>query len=217
MSETDGLWYTNPETVAKLPTSTASNVLLFGGTFDPPHVGHLTMARLASETLGCDEVWFLPAPSPPHKADITEDTFEWRACMVERLLEGRTDMRMMAIERWLPKPSYTVDTVRACRAWYPQIHFQFLLGADSLAQLPRWRDALTLSQEISFVVAARTGQELEGTLLSVRSELPEIDVTPLQMPLLDVSSSWLRDRLERGLDTCELIPERVLDAWLAGL
>ncbi|GMA59986.1 nicotinate (nicotinamide) nucleotide adenylyltransferase [Alicyclobacillus fastidiosus] len=199
-----------------LPDISARRVLLFGGTFDPPHVGHLAMAQLALEQTGVDEVWFLPSPSPPHKADIGDDTFSWRLKMVETLLDGRPGLRAVPLESFLPRPSYSVDTVRACQNWYTQTQFFFLLGTDSLAQLPTWHGAEELSQRIAFYVARRSGHPFAATLDAVQSVLSDVRATAIEMPLLDVSSTWIRERLEKRLDVFGLVPPLVLDVWNAG-
>jgi nicotinate-nucleotide adenylyltransferase len=198
------------------PPTDAQTVLLYGGTFDPPHVGHLTMAQVALEQTGVDEVWFLPAPSPPHKLDVSDDTFEWRLRMVEALISDCKGLRAMPLEAFLKRPSYTIDTVRAVQTWYPQVKFSFLLGTDALAGLPQWHGAEELSQRIDFVVAVREGFPRTDTIEQVMRELPSIRIRGIEMPLLDISSTWLRQRLETGRSVCHLIPPQVLDVWHVG-
>ncbi|WP_146824008.1 nicotinate (nicotinamide) nucleotide adenylyltransferase [Alicyclobacillus suci] len=221
MSEVAGVCYTVDsgttfQRPGDLPDTSAERVLLFGGTFDPPHIGHLAMAQLAWEQTGVDEVWFLPAPSPPHKAQIGDDTFSWRLRMVEALIDGRAGLRAVPIEMYLPRPSFSVDTVRACQTWYTETKFSFLLGTDSLAQLPTWHGAQELVKRIAFYVAGRSGYPFAAALATVQSALSDVRATPIEMPLLDVSSTWLRERLANGLDVFGLVPPRVLDVWNAG-
>lgn len=223
MSEQNRVWYTGEisgdggQRPVGLPATEAKRVLLFGGTFDPPHVGHLTMAQLALEQTGVDEVWFLPAPNPPHKQEIGDDTFGWRAAMVTALLEGRAGLRTMPIEEFLPRPSYTVDTVHACQSWYPDVEFSFLLGADSLEQLLTWHGVDELAKRVPFYVVARSGTSALTQVVNIlRESLPELRATAIEMPLLDVSSTWLRERLEAGADICGLISPAVLDLWHKG-
>ncbi|WP_290585987.1 nicotinate (nicotinamide) nucleotide adenylyltransferase [Alicyclobacillus sp.] len=187
--------------------------MLFGGTFDPPHVGHLTMAQLAFEQTGADEVWWLPAPAPPHKLDRDVDAYAGRVAMVEALIQGCPHMRLCEIEAELPRPSFTVDTVRALRGRYPGVAFSFLIGSDSLAGLPTWGRADELTKSIGFYVASRSGFPFDETYAAARRRLPALTAERLEMPLLDVSSTFLRDRLVRGLPTCGLIPGPVLEVW----
>jgi nicotinate-nucleotide adenylyltransferase len=191
-------------------------VILFGGTFDPPHIGHLLMAQLALEQTGADALWFIPAAAPPHKMTVTPRDFEWRAKMVERLIQGFDRMIVDRIEVHLERPSYTVRTVRALQEAHPDVCFRFLMGADSLAQLPTWHAAAELAERVSFVVAHRTGYPIGSALSEVRRWLPHIRVDALEMPLVDVSSSWLRERRRAGLPLCGLVPQAVLEVWEAG-
>jgi nicotinate-nucleotide adenylyltransferase len=187
-------------------------IVLFGGTFDPPHVGHLTMAQLALEQSGANEVWFLPAPLPPHK-HLETLHLTLRKEMVRVLIAGYDRFHLCLIEEQLPKPSYTVDTIEAVRNRWPEYTFQFLIGSDSLAQLPTWHEAHRLSQSVEFLVASRTGFPFEQTYTKTKRQLPELQAIQLTMPLLDVSSTWLRDRLEARLPTCGLCPVEVASMW----
>lgn len=207
----------NLSAIGALVNSDVHTVILFGGTFDPPHIGHLAMAQLALEQTQADEVWFLPAPSPPHKGDIRDDSFAWRVSMVEKLIGDRPSMRMMTLEERLPRPSYSVDTVRACQTWFEDIRFEFLIGSDSLAQLPTWHRADELVAAVEFLVAARSGYPFDSTLSDVLQVFPNLNANHVQMPLLDVSSTWLRDRLQQELDVFGLVPPEVMEVWRAGL
>lgn len=189
-------------------------MIVFGGTFDPPHVGHLAIAQLALEQANADAVWLLPAPTPPHKQEQALP-YELRVDLCRALVADHAGLTVSTFESQLKKPSYTVDTVRALRKAYPETQFEFLLGSDSLAQLPTWDRARELTLEISFLVAVRSAYPLESTLSATRRKLPEVTVRAVEIPILDVSSSWLRERRQNGLPLCSLVPERVLRAWEA--
>lgn len=188
-----------------------NKVILFGGTFDPPHVGHLLMATMAFEQTDCQEVWLLPAATPVHKDGVSP--YEVRARMVRELVCDSPGLRVCDVEARRGGPSYTIDTVKSLQAEYPNTEFQWLVGADSLHDLPGWHRSEELSKCISFVVAARTDWPYEETLKRVKRDLPNVQVELLQMPILDVSSSFIRSRLERGLLTCGLVPQGVLGVW----
>ncbi|MCL6487619.1 MAG: nicotinate (nicotinamide) nucleotide adenylyltransferase [Alicyclobacillus mali] len=209
------VWYTEANG-ERTSAAAPGRILLFGGTFDPPHVGHLTMAQIAYEQVGADEVWWMPAAKPPHKAEIDVDTFAWRFRMVEALIGARRHMRVTDVENRLPKPSYTVDTLRALISWYPEVEFLFLLGADSLQHLPEWHGAEELCEMVRFVVARRPGYDFDTAAASARARLPHIRMDVIDMPMLDVSSTWVRDRLDRRLDVCGLVPDPVLEIWRQG-
>ncbi|MDQ0190504.1 nicotinate (nicotinamide) nucleotide adenylyltransferase [Alicyclobacillus cycloheptanicus] len=187
-------------------------VILFGGTFDPPHVGHLVMAQLALEQTGAASVWFLPAPEPPHKARLALP-FQTRVALVEALVANYPRLAVSTIEADLPRPSYTVDTVQALQEAHPAQSFVFLIGADSLAQLPGWHQADVLTRRVPFLVAARSGFPFAPTLAQTRRHLPHIQATAIEMPILDVSSTWIRARWEAGQPVCGLVPEPVQAAW----
>lgn len=222
MSQNNVLCYTEDkrgiatERFRSLPSTNAEQVILFGGTFEPPHVGHLAMAQLALEQTSADEVWFLPAPRPPHKEDVGDDTFPWRVEMVDALIEGRAGLRSMPIESLLPRPSFSADTVRACQEWCPDVQFSFLIGADSLAQLPTWHRVTELASHVTFVVATRAGYPFAQTLVEVQKLIPGLRASLIEMPMLDVSSTWLRERMLAKLDVCGLVPPAVLDVWTKG-
>lgn len=188
-------------------------VVLFGGTFDPPHVGHLLMAHLALEQLHADGVWFLPAPAPPHKPTEPPLHYPLRVEMVKALIQDEPRFSLCTIEASMPKPSYTVDTVRACKRSYPELRFMFLIGTDSLAQLPTWHRADELTAEVEFLVATRSGHDYHEALGQVNPVLPHLRTEELEMPLVDVSSTWLRARRAADKPLCGLVPEQVVVLW----
>lgn len=188
-------------------------IILFGGTFDPPHVGHLLMAQLAFEQCDCDAIWVMPSPSPPHKADQPVTPYQTRCEMTQRLLKGAEGLVLCDVEARRHEPSYTVDTVRILQQAYPDIEFQFLIGSDSLRDLPSWHGCEELSERIRFLVAARSDAPFRETYQLVRNVLPHLVAEALQMPMLDVSSSFIRERLNEGKSVCGLVPDDVLDVW----
>lgn len=173
------------------------------------------MGQLALEQTAADEVWYIPAPAPPHKLESVHSDYHVRVQMAQALIEGYSGLRVRELESRLSQPSYTVDTLRACRDMYPNIHFQFLLGSDSLAQLPTWHQAADLTQLVEFVVAARVGFEYEKTMEDVSQRLPNLRARVVEMPMVDVSSTFVRDRLQQRRSLCGLVPVSVMDIWLA--
>ncbi len=189
------------------------SVILFGGTFSPPHLGHLTMATLAFEQAQADEVWFVPSPDPPHKQGVRHIPFHVRVNMVRALLstDGAVVGRfsVSTLEDELARPSFTVDTVKAYKQRYPDVEFRFLIGSDSLFDLPTWHLAVELVSEIEFLVADRGSFPFELTLERVKTELPQLSATRIVMPILEISSSWIRQRMQDGLSVCGLVPNEV--------
>lgn len=171
------------------------------------------MAQFALEQLDVNEVWWLPAPSPPHKTGMPMPGFDIRLRMVETLIAGMSGQRVATLEGALPSPSHTVTTVTQCQKWFPHIEFTFLLGSDSLAQLATWHQAATLTERISFAVAARSGFPYERVYQTAQQALPELRAVCVEMPLLDISSTWIRNRLSTGQSVCKLVPDEVLSHW----
>lgn len=189
----------------------ATSVILFGGTFDPPHIGHLTMAQLAWEQTQAAAVWFLPAPDPPHKLHEQHLAYELRVRLVEACIETvdphHARFQVSTVEADLPVPSYTLATVRHCKEKFPDVNFQFLMGSDSLAQLATWHGAQRLTKEIRFLVAPRPQHPLPETLALAKRTLPYLDCAAIDMPALDLSSTWVRDRITQHLPMCGLVPQ----------
>lgn len=188
-------------------------VMLFGGTFNPPHVGHLTMAQLALEQANCDEVWLLPAVTPPHKSDLPVSPYKIRKTMVQRLISDYPGLFVCDIEEEREEPSYTIDTVKIVQQRHPDVAFRWLIGADSLRDLPTWSGSQELVTRIGFVVAARTNSTDEDTMRTVVEQLPALQIEWLEMPVLDISSSYLRDRWQEGKPLCGLVPDAVRTVW----
>lgn len=129
---------------------------LFGGTFDPVHQGHLDLARHVLKRCSLDEVWFIPAPEPPHKRQPVA-SFEQRLRMLEAALvaEGEERLRCSRIEADLPRPSYTVRTVEALRGLEERHDYYLIIGADSLVDLPHWYRAGDLLAAVNLIVVRR--------------------------------------------------------------
>lgn len=174
------------------------------------------MAELTLEYPGIDEVWFLPSPEPPHKMHEGVGPFSVRLAMVQALIANRPGLVAVPLEDALPRPSYTIDTVLACQRWYPGTHFLFLLGSDSLQQLPGWHRARELTEHIRFLVAVRSGYPFDQTLAETSQYLPALQADPIEMPILDISSSWIRERLRSGLSVCGLVPDEIVRIWNQG-
>jgi nicotinate-nucleotide adenylyltransferase len=160
-----------------------------GGTFDPPHVAHLVAAEAAHQQLGVEVVTFIPAGSPWQKADRGVSASEHRWEMTRRAVDGvdyfEADDREVRREGW----TYTADTLES----YGDEDIVLILGADAAAGLGRWHRADDVVKRASIAVAARPGTD--------RSEVEdavESDLTWLEMPLLDVSGTMLRERAQRG-------------------
>lgn len=188
-------------------TASSDGVCLFGGTFDPPHIGHLMMAEVARETLGVREVVFIPAAAPPHKLTADIAPLADRIDMVEEAIEHFPVFVLSTVEARRAGPSYTIDTVRIFAQSGQQPLF-LLLGADMLEDLSNWREADELSRLVTVVAAPRPGRDLNA-LTAEYTRRYERSPIALEMPELDIASSWIRRRVAAGLRVDPLLPSGV--------
>lgn len=174
---------------------------VFGGTFDPPHTGHVRMARQARETLGLDRVLFSVAPRPPHKDSRSTSALAHRTEMVRLAIDGVEGLDLTCIEED-HDTSFTVDLLRACRA-RTRADLYFILGADSLAELPTWREPGEILGLATLVVFARDDSGL-------RLDVPgPSSVIVFDEPKIDLSSTVVRHRLADGDDAGQALAPRV--------
>lgn len=172
---------------------------LLGGTFDPIHIGHLILAEEAWHQLGLDQVLLAPAADPPHKRTQGKSPAKHRVQMVELAIADNPHLALSRIDIDRPGPHYTLDMMRLLRQQYGHGgELYFLMGLDSLADLPKWHRPLDLMQQCNLVALSRPGADfdweaLETALPGVRSR-----VIVLPMPLLQISGSDLRARARQG-------------------
>ena len=174
---------------------------LFGGSFDPVHVGHLIVAEAAGEALGA-RVRFLPAREQPFKRARHEATPEQRAEMLELAVAGNPRLAVERIELSLPAPSYTVRTLEALARREPGNRFTLLLGADAALEFAGWRDVAALPALADVAVFARPGSRVP--------EHPWI-ARVVAVPALDLSATLVRERVRRGQSIRYLVPDGVRD------
>ncbi|MGI8432925.1 MAG: nicotinate-nucleotide adenylyltransferase [Chthoniobacterales bacterium] len=171
---------------------------VFGGSFDPIHHGHLILAREALETLGLDQILFVPAAQSPHKPGRAPASAAARWEMIEAALAGASASAFAAsrLELDRPPPSYSVDTIEQLRAAHPGAQFYFLIGEDNLAQLPTWHRFDDLARLVQFVVLDRSGQAAASPYPTIRR-------------LIDISATAIRIRVASGRSVRYLVPEAV--------
>jgi nicotinate-nucleotide adenylyltransferase len=175
---------------------------LYGGSFDPVHYGHLLLAECARETLGLDEVWLIPAAVPPHKQTRELAAAKYRLAMLELALAGHEQIKSSRLEIDRGGVSYTVDTLAAIRDQHPNATLFLLMGADSLHDLPTWREPARICELATIAVVRRGGApELDFSVLkSLVSDQQRsaIQQAQVQMPLIELSSTDLRHRAASG-------------------
>jgi len=176
---------------------------LFGGTFDPPHVGHLMLAEWARERLSLDRVLFVPAGQPPHKSRTRVSAAAARLAMTRLAVRGHPAFEVSAAELAGEGPSFTLDTVRAFVARAPRARFFLLMGADSLDDFHRWREPQRILALATLAVGGRPGAAGPG------GRLGSGRVVWLGNPGIDVSSSVIRQRARAGRSLRYLVPDAV--------
>lgn len=182
---------------------------IFGGTFDPPHLGHLILAELCREDASLDEVWFLPSYKPPHKSDDAITRFEHRCDMVTLATSGHSPFRVEPIEKELPPPSYTAETLAELRSRHPEHTFALILGADSVVDLPKWYEPTRVVDQAEVVAVARPGVETwDAAKLSATLGVA-VRMTTVECPLIGIASRDIRQRVSAGKTIRYLVPRSV--------
>jgi len=186
---------------------------VFGGTFDPVHVGHLMVAEQCREQAGLDRVLFIPAARPPHKQDRVLTPFVHRAEMLALAIAGQPAFQVDDLEKERPGPSYTVDTLEELHQRHPAAELGLVIGSDCLPDLQFWREPARIIKLAGLVIAARPGwsmwtpEQLRLTLGLSSAEILHIQV--VAMPLIDISSRDLRGRVAQRRSIRYLVPRAV--------
>ena len=189
-----------------LRAAAPARIGLLGGSFDPPHLAHLALARTALQALHLDELWWLPAGQPWQKAGRALADGTHRAAMVRLLVQDEPRFRLDARELDRPGPTFTVDTVRECRAERPDAAFFLILGQDQYGRLDTWREWPALLGEVTLAVAARGGQPpLPPPALAAHPHRLEV----LPLPDMPESSTALREALTRGDEVSPMVGQAV--------
>ena len=185
---------------------------ILGGTFNPPHLGHLAIARHAHEELALQRVLLMPAHIPPHKLS-EEDPGPQHRLQMCRLCVGEIDgLSVCALEIERGGPSFTVDTLQAIHSRHPDAKLTFIVGADTASTLPAWREPARLLELADLAVAARLAQAPDRDALAPRWAPPAPSRAiagrrsgSSACPSMEVSSSMARERVARGAAIEDLV------------
>lgn len=181
-----------------------SRIGVFGGTFDPPHVGHLIVARDVVEALDLERLLLVPAGEPPHKPERATAPPDVRVRMLEAAVEGDARLRVSRIEVERSGPSYTVDTLRELARLHPGEELHLIIGVDQLREFSSWRQPEEVARLARLVVMAREGLDPADVAPGVGVAYETVRVTRV-----DLSSTSVRRRVREGRSVRYRVPEAV--------
>ncbi len=171
---------------------------ILGGTFDPPHIGHLIVANEVREHLNLDEVRLMPNNVPPHKTK-TSTTNQERFDMLTLAIGTNPWLTIDTIEWDRSGPSYTIDTIKLLKEREMDSEIYFIIGADMIEYLPKWKQIDELTHLVHFTGVKRPGYSTETSY----------PVTLVDIPEIAISSSWIREKISNGKTIKYLVPEAV--------
>ena len=174
---------------------------IYSGSFNPIHHAHVMLANYLVEFSDLDELWFVVSPQNPLKKteDLLDD--DERLKMVQLALGDDARFKVSDVEMHLPTPSYTINTLRTLSAQFPDDHFILICGMDSLQNLPRWRDYQHILDDFGLIVFPRKGY-VGGELVR------HPNVTVVETPVLEISSTFIRNCVKEGRDVRHFMPEK---------
>ncbi|TVR39632.1 MAG: nicotinate-nucleotide adenylyltransferase [Bacteroidia bacterium] len=177
---------------------------LLSGSFNPVHIGHLIIANYFTEHVNMDEVWFVLSPQNPLKGSDELLGEQERMDLLELAVAENPKFRICDIELGMPKPSYTIDTIKQLKTAYPDRHFTLLIGSDNLEVFDKWKDHKEILESIEINVYPRS-PGFDHLLLQHHN------VRPVHAPLLEVSSTAIRRDISAGKSPRYLVPEKVFE------
>ncbi len=180
----------------------AMKIGLYFGSFNPIHIGHLIIGSFVSNFTDLEQVWFVVSPQNPLKRSSSLLNEYDRLYLVQKAVENNHKFRASDIEFKLPRPSYTADTLTYISEKYPEHNFYLIIGSDSLKNIHKWKNSEFLLSNYSFYVYQRPGFEVEET---------KGNINVLKAPLLEISSTEIRNMIKSGNSVKYLMPEKVLE------
>jgi len=190
----------------------AALVGVFGGTFDPPHIGHLILASEARSRLHLDRLLWVLTPDPPHKQDQAITALKHRLAMVRLAIAGDPSFELSGVEIERPGPQYALDTVRTLAEQDPAASLVYVMGGDSLRDLPSWYHPEQLVARLAFLgVVRRPGDAVDLPLLEKAIPGLSAKVRFVDAPLLEVASHEIRVRAAQGRPFRYFLPAAVYD------
>lgn len=183
---------------------------IYSGSFNPVHIGHLALANWLCEFTELDELWFMITPHNPlkNKSDLLDDNL--RLAWVKEAVADYPKMRVSDFEFTLPQPTYTIKTLRALRAQHPDRQFYLIMGADNWQHIDRWRESEALLREFPVMVYPR-----KDFPIVIPTHYPLVKA--VDSPLIEISSTFIREALKNGKDVRFFLPECLRNKSLSTL
>ena len=179
---------------------------IFGGSFDPIHIGHAIIAQHIITCGAVDQLWFMVSPVNPLKANKERQVSDAdRLRMVEMVSRPMDGVETSAFEFNMSKPSYTIDTLNALQDKFPNDEFYLVIGADNWELFDKWRNSEEILSKYHVLIYPRLGHEV-----NIPDQVKE-RVTLVDAPIIELSSTQIRERLADGLDVRYYVPDAVLD------
>ena len=185
---------------------------IFGGTFDPPHIGHMILASEAMDQLSLDRLLWVLTPYPPHKQGQAITPLHFRLEMLELALAGNPAFELSQVDIHRPPPHYAVDTVRTIHSQLPNARLAYLIGGDSLRDLPTWHKPADFLAACDILgVMRRPGDQIDDSTL--KGDLPGLieKIRFIEAPLLEISASEIRRRVSEGRPYRYYLPASVFE------
>ncbi|WHE88694.1 nicotinate-nucleotide adenylyltransferase [Lachnoanaerobaculum gingivalis] len=186
---------------------------ILGGTFDPIHSGHLILAEEAKELCNLDEVWFMPAKTPPHKLGKKISEFSRRKSMIELAIQGHSGLCCSDFENTLEGNSYTFNTLEKLQRKYIDDEFYFIMGADSFYEIETWKNPDIILKIVKLIVASRDYSNENLTLKKhfeyLKSKYEIKGIYFLDTMDIDISSTRIRELAGDGESISKYVPESV--------
>lgn len=179
---------------------------VFGGTFNPPHIGHLIVAESVQDQLSFDRLLFIPSANPPHKSDPTLAPAEHRLAMTKLAVEGNKVFEVSDAEIQRPGMSYTVDTLKGLNAVFPQANLSLIIGADNFVEIETWKSPDEIVSLADVIVMNRPGY----ASVNVRHKYSKY-ARFVNVPPIGISGSEIRRRIKQHRSIRYLVPDAVLE------
>jgi nicotinate-nucleotide adenylyltransferase len=177
------------------------NIGLYFGSFNPVHTGHLIIANYALNETSLERIWFVVSPQNPFKNDHALLQARKRLALVKRSISGDERFSVSDVEFHLSKPSFTINTLHHLKSVHPEHTFSIIMGSDSFQSIDRWKDFQSIIGDYKIFIFRRQGFEVDNNIGA--------DIEILDAPVIDISSTEIRELIKKGKSIRYLVPEKV--------